>query len=79
MTLRFERYVGRTRFIRLDAKQCSACWKCLERCSAKVIGRVNLPWHKHARLRNVEACTGCLKCVRICESGALVKNSTSVG
>jgi len=79
MTLRFEPLVPSTRFVRLYAKNCSACWKCLAICPAKVIGRVNLPWHKHARFRNVEACTGCLKCIRACESGALLRNLQSAG
>lgn len=74
-----ERRSQKTRFVRLNSRDCIACWKCIEKCPAKVIGRINLPWHKHAKLRNVEACTGCLGCVKICESGAIARNLPSAG
>lgn len=79
MILRFERHLDATRCVRLYTKNCSACWKCIETCPKKLIGRVNLPWHKHARFRDVEACTGCLKCVRVCKSGALLRNLQPAG
>jgi 2-oxoglutarate ferredoxin oxidoreductase subunit delta len=63
----------KTRFVVLDTKKCEACWKCLDVCTNKVIGRINLPWHKHARFINQSACTGCMKCVKGCNTGALSK------
>lgn len=62
-----------TKFIQLDTRKCTACWKCLDTCSNNVIGRVNMLWHKHARFANGSYCTGCLKCVKICESNAIIK------
>jgi len=62
-----------TTYIKLDTKICNACWKCLSECKNNVISRINLPWHKHARFTNYNDCTGCLKCMKICESGALMK------
>jgi Pyruvate/2-oxoacid:ferredoxin oxidoreductase delta subunit len=62
-----------TRFVRLDSRRCIACWRCIGKCPEKVIGRINLPWHKHARIKNADNCRGCLKCVNACESGALLK------
>ncbi|MBN1663915.1 MAG: 4Fe-4S binding protein [Deltaproteobacteria bacterium] len=63
----------RTLYIQLDTQKCKACWKCIESCSNNVISKINLLWHKHARIKNDDQCTGCLKCVKACDSGALTK------
>jgi ferredoxin len=68
----------RTKFIHLDTGKCSACWNCQTVCKNDVIGRINLPWHKHARFVQSSNCTGCLKCVKVCDSGALTKISTGL-
>jgi Fe-S-cluster-containing hydrogenase component 2 len=39
-----------TDYICLEPGKCQACWECIEACPNGVIGRVNLPYHKHARL-----------------------------
>ncbi len=65
----------KTAFIMLDTKKCKACWKCQEVCTHNVIGRVNMPWHKHALIKAGNNCTGCLKCVDICESNAVYQIS----
>ena len=62
---------ARAAYVQLNTRNCKACWKCLEICSNNVIGRVNLPLHKHARIINESNCKGCLKCVKVCESDAL--------
>ena len=62
---------AQTPYINLDTGKCTACWKCLKICSQNVIGKINLPWHKHAHINNEENCTGCLRCVKECESHAL--------
>jgi ferredoxin len=67
----------RTTYIQLDTKKCIACWECLSECKNNVIGRINLPWHKHSKFVNSNGCTGCLKCVNICEPGALTKISNT--
>jgi 2-oxoglutarate ferredoxin oxidoreductase subunit delta len=59
-------------FIWLDTRRCKACWKCLSVCPRKVIGKVAILWHKHVRIANADACLGCLQCVKVCKSGALV-------
>ncbi len=69
----FKREHTSTKFIFLNTKQCEACWKCLEVCTNKVLGRINLPWHKHIRIVNGCACTGCMKCVKFCKTGAISK------
>lgn len=74
MKLRSPRHeYERTEYVQLDTRKCTSCWKCQEICSNNVIGRVNLPWHKHARIVNGSNCTGCIKCVKACESNALSK------
>jgi uncharacterized Fe-S center protein len=64
-----------TQYIQLDTRICKACWKCLDICPNNVIGRINLPFHKHARINNKINCKGCLRCLNVCESTALSKVS----
>jgi 2-oxoglutarate ferredoxin oxidoreductase subunit delta len=71
------REYARTKYIQLDTRKCKACWKCLDSCPNNVIGRINLPFHKHARIINSINCKGCLKCLNVCESNALSKVSTT--
>lgn len=62
-----------TSFVCLDTKKCEACWECIKVCSSNVIGRINLPWHKHVKLVNSSECVGCMKCVKVCTSNAIAK------
>jgi len=62
-----------TEFIEINSRSCEACWKYISVCTNNVIGKIDLPWHKHARIVNGSNCTGCLKYVNICESKALSK------
>ena len=64
---------ARTKYIQLNTRKCKACWKCLDICSNNVIDRINLPFHKHARIINSINCKGCLKCFNVCEYNALSK------
>ncbi len=76
MRLRFNnREHTSTAFVLLDTKKCEACWECMNACSHKVIGRINLPWHKHALFINGSECVGCLTCVKICKAGAISHQS----
>jgi len=59
------------KYIQLNTRNCEACWKCVENCPNKVIGKVNIIFHKHARISNSKKCTGCLRCVKICEYDAI--------
>lgn len=72
-------YRGKTKtdYILLDTKKCEACWKCMEVCPNNVIGRVNLPWHKHALITMRDNCTGCSKCITNCEFNAITKGTTN--
>ena len=72
-TSRNNRRQAKTKYIQLDTKKCEACWKCMEVCPNNVFGRINLPWHKHVKLKNISDCTGCLKCVNVCASNAINK------
>ena len=58
-------------YITLDTKKCEACWECLSVCPKNVISRINMPWHKHARISNSSECIGCYKCVKICLANAI--------
>ncbi len=61
----------RTVYIGLNTQVCKACWKCVEACPEKVLGKVNLFFHKHSRVDHAEACKGCFKCVKACPHGAI--------
>lgn len=61
---------SRTSYVSLNTRKCTACWKCLKSCPSHVIGKINLPWHKHALIVNPDSCIGCLKCIKACECGA---------
>lgn len=73
----FNREHKHTAFVQLDTRNCNACWACLAACPNKVIGRVNLPWHKHALLLETTKCTGCKKCVKACKHNALTKRTNN--
>lgn len=69
----FRREHTATAFVMLDTKKCKACWECQHACPNHVIGRINLPWHKHALFVNSGLCVGCMKCVKVCKAGAMSK------
>jgi ferredoxin len=82
MTLQFHfpfpRHVS-TKYIEVDTKRCQACWKCVETCPEKVLGKVILFRHRHVRVDLAQACKGCKKCVRICPNQAIRYTYTSSG
>ena len=59
-------------YIFIERKKCRACWKCLDVCRQGVIGRINMPFHQHARILNPDLCRGCGMCVKVCEFQAIV-------
>ena len=69
----FKRQAPVTKYVSLDTHKCKACWECISACPNQVINRVNLPWHKHALIKNPEKCTGCQKCIKTCQHGAFAK------
>ena len=60
-----------TEYIRLDSRACKACWKCIEACPENVFSKINIIVHKHAKIASQDSCTGCLRCVKSCEYGAI--------
>lgn len=75
----FQRDTTQTAFVCLDTRKCQACWKCIAACPEQVIGKVDLPWHKHALVNQSNRCSGCLKCVKVCEFGAFQKTTKEHG
>jgi len=73
----FSRRHARTLSVQLNTSKCKACWKCIEACPSQVIGKIDLPWHKHALLINPNFCCGCLNCIKNCLYGAYSKNDKS--
>lgn len=66
-----------TPYITLNTHECEACWECIDCCPNHVIGKINLPWHKHAVIVSPDSCTGCLKCVKRCPAQALTRNGVN--
>jgi ferredoxin len=64
-----------TAHVALDRGLCEACWQCIDACPNAVLGRVKFGPHRHAIVRSPDDCTGCLACVKACESGALTRLS----
>jgi uncharacterized Fe-S center protein len=63
---------SKTMFIQLDKRKCEACWKCIESCKKNVLGKIDIWFHKHSKIRNAENCVGCGSCARVCEYGAII-------
>lgn len=55
----------------LDKSRCEACWQCVEECPHTVLRKVQFLGHKHAKIKTVDLCAGCGRCVRVCKAGAL--------
>ena len=62
-----------TEYIQLDPNLCQACWECVDNCPKQVLGKIDLPIHKHAKIVNPEECIGCRKCVKSCQHGAITE------
>lgn len=58
-----------TPFISVNSHNCIACWKCIDICSKKVLGKVDFLGHRHIRIINSDACIGCNKCIQTCPKG----------
>jgi NAD-dependent dihydropyrimidine dehydrogenase PreA subunit len=58
-----------TAHVWIDPRQCTACWKCVNACPEKVIGKIVFLWHLHIVIRNPESCSGCKKCIKTCPHG----------
>ena len=61
------------RFIDVNTHNCKACWECKENCPNQVFGKIDFLGHRHIKVSHPENCTGCLKCVKVCEQGAITK------
>lgn len=65
-----------TKFILLDVNKCQACWECISSCKNKVIGKIDLFFHKHAMIAKTSKCLGCMKCIDACLHGAITRKET---
>ena len=70
LNLKRRERIVRTKFIEFDAGKCDACWECIPACNNNVIGKVDLFFHKHARIVKPNMCKGCMKCVKTCANAA---------
>ena len=58
-----------TKYVAMNPSHCVACWECVEQCPKKVIGKIEVLWHKHAAFQDADACIGCKKCIKTCPQG----------
>jgi 2-oxoglutarate ferredoxin oxidoreductase subunit delta len=64
-----------TGFVKVNTRNCKACWECINVCPKHVIGKVVFLWHKHITIRNGENCSGCKKCIKICPYGVFTETN----
>ena len=57
----------------MNPRRCMACWKCVEKCPKKVIGKTGFLGHRHVIFENADACIGCNKCIKTCLQGVFFK------
>lgn len=62
----------RTDYIMLNTSACRACWACIAACPRDVLGKAQLPGHRHAHVDHADRCAGCRRCVAACPHGAIV-------
>jgi len=60
-----------TKYIQIKTHFCEACWTCLDACPNHVLGKIDIGFHKHARIVQAENCKGCKKCVLACSHNAI--------
>jgi ferredoxin len=58
-------------YVSLDRSLCSACFECVAVCPKGVIGKIDVPLHRHAVMQAGDLCAGCGRCVEVCTAGAL--------
>lgn len=68
----------RTAHIAMDPLLCIACWKCVETCPKKVIGKTDYFLHKYVVFKNADVCTGCGRCIKTCPNGVFFKVDKTV-
>ena len=61
-----------TAFVSLDTGRCQACWACVEICPEHVLGKVDVLFHRHARVDRPADCRGCLRCLKACSNQAIL-------
>lgn len=64
---------SKTEYIQLYSGNCMACWECVNACPQKVIGKLDIFFHKHkhAHINTTKECIGCFKCVKACKNNAI--------
>ena len=67
-----------TAYVAMNPRRCMACWKCVEKCPKKVIGKTGFLGHRHVIFENADACIGCNKCIKTCPQGVFFKPDASV-
>ncbi|WP_206423533.1 ferredoxin family protein [Bacteroides sp. An19] len=67
-----------TAYVAMNPRRCMACWKCVEKCPKKVIGKTGFLGHRHVIFENADACIGCNKCIKTCLQGVFFKPDASV-
>lgn len=67
-----------TAYVTMNTHLCRACWKCVEKCPKKVIGKSGFFLHRHAVFKNADACVNCGNCIKICPNSVFFKVDKAV-
>lgn len=60
--------------IKVIAERCKSCGYCIKFCPKNVIAlgdKVNSKGYEYIQAVNMDACTGCCACARMCPDGAI--------
>lgn len=66
-----------TNYIHIDRARCIGCFQCVDVCPKGVLGKVNLPLHKHVHVDHPDQCVGCFACLSCCPAQAIQKRACS--
>jgi Fe-S-cluster-containing hydrogenase component 2 len=64
-------FLRETKYIHLSPHHCQGCWECVAVCPEAVLVKMDRTRHPHVHISNLQACTGCKKCVWACDYGAI--------
>lgn len=67
-----------TAYVTMNQHLCSACWRCVEKCPKKVIGKTGFFLHRHVVFINADACVNCGNCIKICPNSVFFKVDKTV-
>jgi ferredoxin len=67
----YRKHKNRSKVIYVDKNSCTGCWRCVKRCSRRVLETVEDETGARAAVRDPNRCTACGDCLGKCRFNAL--------